>query len=183
MRKDSWLSGKLLFSLSLLIRADLAPSFRSTSGFVNVYGSDSFSVLNAERTFSTTTTDNPKLVKALGHLTTPISTLRFNHDAQLLAMASKDKKDSMRLVSCLLLSSTCISYFLLTALPFTGASAISNSFRELAHIKYATGTRNSCRFLGTQRVYCYWKHSREGTPLSSQGLRRWRGVFAQRPLM
>jgi len=71
---------------------------------------------------------------------------------------------------------------LLTALPFTGASAISNSFRELAHIKYATGTRNSCRFLGTQRVYCYWQHSREGTPLSSQGLRRWRGVFARRPL-
>ena len=40
----------------------------------------------------------PKLVKALGHLTTPISTLRFNHDAQILAMASKDKKDAMRLV-------------------------------------------------------------------------------------
>ncbi|KIM47345.1 hypothetical protein M413DRAFT_440781 [Hebeloma cylindrosporum] len=70
----------------------------STSGFVNIYGSDSFSVPNGEHTFSTTTADNPKLVKALGHLTTPISTLRFNHDAQLLAMASKDKKDSMRLV-------------------------------------------------------------------------------------
>ena len=40
----------------------------------------------------------PKLIKALGHLTTPISTLRFNHDAQILAMASKDKKDAMRLV-------------------------------------------------------------------------------------
>ena len=40
----------------------------------------------------------PKLFKALGHLTTPISTLRFNHDAQILAMASKDKKDAMRLV-------------------------------------------------------------------------------------
>lgn len=68
----------------------------STSGFVNVYGSDSFSVPHGERLVSPT--DNPKLVKALGHLTTPISTLRFNHDAQLLAMASKDKKDSMRLV-------------------------------------------------------------------------------------
>ena len=43
----------------------------------------------------------PKLVKALGHLTTPISTLRFNHDAQILAMASKDKKDAMRLVGFL----------------------------------------------------------------------------------
>ena len=45
----------------------------------------------------------PKLVKALGHLTTPISTLRFNHDAQILAMASKDKKDAMRLVGPLFL--------------------------------------------------------------------------------
>ena len=83
--------GRFLF---LLVRANFA-SFRSTSGFVNVYGSDSFASLDGECTFST---DKPKLIKALGHLTTPISTLRFNHDAQLLAMASKDKKDSMRLV-------------------------------------------------------------------------------------
>jgi len=73
----------------------------STSGFVNIYGSDSFAVdntysSNASRTPSATGT--PKLVKALGHLTTPISTLRFNHDAQILAMASKDKKDAMRLI-------------------------------------------------------------------------------------
>ncbi|PPQ65608.1 hypothetical protein CVT24_011817 [Panaeolus cyanescens] len=70
----------------------------STSGFVNVYGADSFSVPNN----SYSSTDHPKLVKTLGHLTTPISTLKFNHDAQLLAMASKDKKDSMKLVSILL---------------------------------------------------------------------------------
>ena len=56
---------------------------------------DSFRTLSASET--------PKLVKALGHLTTPVSTLRFNHDAQLLAMASKDKKDAMRLVSSLFL--------------------------------------------------------------------------------
>jgi len=39
------------------------------------------------------------VVKSLGHLTTSISTLKFNHDAQILAMASKEKKDAMRLVS------------------------------------------------------------------------------------
>ncbi|PPQ97441.1 hypothetical protein CVT26_002851 [Gymnopilus dilepis] len=39
-----------------------------------------------------------QLGRTLGQLTTPVSTLRFNHDAQILAMASKDKKDSMRLV-------------------------------------------------------------------------------------
>ncbi|KAF8880911.1 WD40-repeat-containing domain protein [Gymnopilus junonius] len=66
----------------------------STSGFVNMYGSDSFSVPQYSAVIA-----QPKLVKTLGQLTTPISTLRFNHDAQILAMASKDKKDAMRLVS------------------------------------------------------------------------------------
>ncbi|KAF8168533.1 WD40-repeat-containing domain protein [Crassisporium funariophilum] len=71
----------------------------SSSGFVNVYGSDSFSIPDAlSTTFSSSSSNNPKLVKALGHLTTPISTLRFNHDAQILAMASKEKKDALRLV-------------------------------------------------------------------------------------
>jgi U3 small nucleolar RNA-associated protein 18 len=65
----------------------------STSGFVNVYDSDSFSVHRGD-----TESGTPKPVKALGHLTTPISTLRFNHDAQILAMASKDKRDAMRLI-------------------------------------------------------------------------------------
>lgn len=81
---------------------------RSSSGFVNVYGSDSFAIpRNAEEsTFSSSGTEQPKLAKALGHLTTPISTLRFNHDAQILAMASKEKKDAMRLV-CLRVAATC----------------------------------------------------------------------------
>ena len=67
------------------------------------------------------TSGTPKLVKALGHLTTPISTLRFNHDAQILAMASKDKKDAMRLVGYFFLGfqlfgsssfQCCMTYFL-----------------------------------------------------------------------
>ncbi|KAF4623295.1 hypothetical protein D9613_001406 [Agrocybe pediades] len=72
----------------------------STSGFVNVYGSDSFAVplYSEDSTFSSFATERPKLRKALGQLTTPVSTLKFNHDGQVLAMASKDKKDSMRLV-------------------------------------------------------------------------------------
>ncbi|KAF8798205.1 WD40 repeat-like protein [Phlegmacium glaucopus] len=75
----------------------------SSSGFVNVYGSDSFAMHHGDNFFSSngtnpSATGSPKLVKALGHLTTPISTLRFNHDAQILAMASRDKKDAMRLI-------------------------------------------------------------------------------------
>ena len=60
---------------------------------MNLYGSDSFS------SDSSNLNANPKPVKTIGNLTTAISTLRFNHDAQILAVASKEKKDSMRMVS------------------------------------------------------------------------------------
>ncbi|PFH47190.1 hypothetical protein AMATHDRAFT_7000 [Amanita thiersii Skay4041] len=64
----------------------------STSGFVNVYGPDSLS-------FSPTMDlPSPKPLKSIANLVTPISTLRFNHDAQVLAVASKEKKDAFRLV-------------------------------------------------------------------------------------
>jgi hypothetical protein len=61
-----------------------------------MYGSDSFAVPSNLDALSGRET--PKMLKALGQLTTPITALRFNHDAQILAMASKDKKDAFRLV-------------------------------------------------------------------------------------
>ncbi|CAA7266393.1 unnamed protein product [Cyclocybe aegerita] len=96
----------------------------STSGFVNVYGSDSFAVPGD--TFYST--DKPKLVKALGHLTTPISTLRFNHDGQMLAMASKDKKDALRLVH--LPSLTAFSNWPTSSTPLGHVTAVDFSARS-----------------------------------------------------
>ncbi|TFK48043.1 WD40 repeat-like protein [Heliocybe sulcata] len=58
----------------------------SSTGFVNVYS----------RALSTS--DKPKPLKTIGNLTTSISSLKFNHDAQVLAMASNTKKDQMRLI-------------------------------------------------------------------------------------
>ena len=63
---------------------------RSKSGIVNVYGSSDAS--------SWRTSNRPRPLKAIGNLTTSISALRFNHDSQLLAIASKTQKDQMRLV-------------------------------------------------------------------------------------
>jgi len=59
----------------------------ASSGIVNIYGSN-----------ETVGADKPKPLKSIGNLTTAISTLRFNPDSQLLAMASNVKKDQMRLV-------------------------------------------------------------------------------------
>lgn len=70
-------------------------SIGSKSGLVNVYGEDaSIPIANSPSPSSST----PKPQKTLQNLTTSISTLRFNHDSQLLAMASSVKKDQMRLV-------------------------------------------------------------------------------------
>ncbi|KAJ7677373.1 WD40-repeat-containing domain protein [Mycena rosella] len=65
----------------------------SNTGLVNVYGSDSF---KTDETVSFAA--QPKPVKTIGHLTTAISTLRFNHDAQIMALASREKKDAMRFI-------------------------------------------------------------------------------------
>ncbi|KAF7327524.1 Methyltransf-2 domain-containing protein [Mycena kentingensis (nom. inval.)] len=40
----------------------------------------------------------PKPTKTLGHLSTAVTALKYNHDGQVMAMASKDKKDALRLV-------------------------------------------------------------------------------------
>ncbi|KAL5534753.1 hypothetical protein ACEPAG_1217 [Sanghuangporus baumii] len=65
-------------------------SIGSKSGLVNVYGEDAL--------LSTSSSLSSKPRKTLQNLTTSISTLRFNHDSQVLAMASGVKKDQMRLV-------------------------------------------------------------------------------------
>jgi len=64
-------------------------SIASNIGLVNIYSAD-----------STVTADStkPKPLKTLGNLTTNISCLRYNHDSQLLAIASNVKKDQMRLI-------------------------------------------------------------------------------------
>jgi len=61
----------------------------SRTGLVNVYGSDAA---------SPAATSKPKPLKTIGNLTTAITSLRFNHDSQLLAIASNAKKDQMRLI-------------------------------------------------------------------------------------
>ncbi|KAH9947370.1 WD40 repeat-like protein [Amylocystis lapponica] len=59
------------------------------TGLVNVYGPDGVSSSGSNR---------PKPLKTIGNLTTSITSLRFNHDSQLLAVASNTKKDQMRMI-------------------------------------------------------------------------------------
>lgn len=40
-----------------------------------------------------------KALKAVGNLTTAVTSMRFNHDSQILALASRTNKDQLKLVS------------------------------------------------------------------------------------
>lgn len=66
--------------------------FRSSTGIVNVYDAS---------TASTSGGEERKALKAVGNLTTAVTSMRFNHDSQLLALASRTNKDELKLV-CLL---------------------------------------------------------------------------------
>ncbi|KAF9269142.1 WD40 repeat-like protein [Marasmius fiardii PR-910] len=67
-------------------------SVGSASGLVNVYDSTAFS-----GSLIANETKHPKPMKTLSNLVTPISTMRFNSDGQVLAVASREKRDALKL--------------------------------------------------------------------------------------
>ena len=96
---------------------------RSRSGIVNVYRQEG---------------DNrPHHLKALDNLTTAISTIRFNHDSQLLAIASKAKIDQMRMVNVVVCTRTSVSTYSVVL----GALALAVCILELANIGNTTWPR------------------------------------------
>ncbi|KAF5385594.1 hypothetical protein D9757_006757 [Collybiopsis confluens] len=104
----------------------------SNTGLVNIYGSDSF-LPSSSSTFTSAakpswSNSNSKPLKTIKNLVTPISTLRFNHDAQVLAMASKEKKDGMRLVH--LPSLTAFSNWPTSSTPLGHVTALDFSARS-----------------------------------------------------
>jgi hypothetical protein len=67
----------------------------------------------------------PKALKAIGNLNTSVTSLQFNHDAQLLAIGSDAKKDQMRMVSVSLPVSVLSPFFFLLCFPiFRSASSL-----------------------------------------------------------
>ncbi|KAJ4477668.1 WD40-repeat-containing domain protein [Lentinula edodes] len=103
----------------------------SNTGLVNVYGTDSYTPSTVSTSISSSSSWSgltPKPLKTVENLTTPISTLRFNHDAQVLAMASKEKKDSMRLIH--LPSLTSFSNWPTSSTPLGHVTAVEFSARS-----------------------------------------------------
>ena len=82
----------------------------SSTGIVNIYDpSSAVTEQGAER----------KALRAVGNLTTAVTSMRFNHDSQILALASKTNKDQLKLVS---LSPYCLFYLPSALYPRTNNS-------------------------------------------------------------
>lgn len=73
-------------------------SVGSSSGIVNIYDRRAWLGNNPKTADSSSLPKQPKPIKTLDHLTTPTSHLAFSHDGQIMAMASKWKRDALRLV-------------------------------------------------------------------------------------
>lgn len=74
----------------------------SSSGVVNIYDRRAWSEANSDKDVTSDANSGipkaPKPLRALENLTTPTSHLTFSPDGQILAMASRWKKNAMRLV-------------------------------------------------------------------------------------
>ena len=103
----------------------LIVSASSTSGYVNIYGAGEALGTGA---------DKPKPLKTLGNLNTAISTLTFNHDSQLLAMASNDRKDQLRLVRRRELHLPRFALVVLNSANFIDPLAVAYCFLKLADL-------------------------------------------------
>lgn len=83
----------------------LVAEFRSSTGIVNLYEND-----------YSTEAAAPKLVKSFDNITTSISSMCFNPDGQILAAASKEKKDTLKLVRPLRLHVSVFQFPLMVSL-------------------------------------------------------------------
>lgn len=119
--------GYVMFQYVTIFLTMKKSSHRSSSGLINIYDPTSYSLYPSE------TSKTPKPIKSIGNLTTAISSLKFNHDAQLLAMASREKKDSMRLVCNLTFPDIDDAKAIITD-PYS----LVNMFLELANPKYTS---------------------------------------------
>jgi hypothetical protein len=61
--------------------------------------SDDSGVVNIYKTLSLFKDEAPHPSKTMMNLTTPITSMKFNHDGQILGIASRSKKNAFRLVS------------------------------------------------------------------------------------
>ncbi|RJE25948.1 hypothetical protein PHISCL_01717 [Aspergillus sclerotialis] len=117
----------------------------SSSGIVNVYDRQEWAASYAVQSTAKDRAEsaiprNPKPVRALDQLTTPISHLVFSPDGQLLVMASRWKRDTLRLSKCASFTfrSGVKRESLANQCNNSSSPSILHRVPQLAHVEYTT---------------------------------------------
>jgi hypothetical protein len=112
---------------------------------------------------------SPRPIRELMNLTTEITNISFNHDAQMMAISSSKKKDAFRMVS------TERRRRGKRELPLT-APAIRYGVYELADLVHPTRSSNMFRLFGGERVRSDGEHSRQDSLVQRRALQAARRI-------
>lgn len=135
---------------------------RSTTGVVNVYDANELSstvrtsIDASEGLFAGA---SPRPIRELMNLTTEITNIAFNHDAQMMAISSSKKKDAFRMVSLVVDREG--NKPRLTDAYRSVPPAIGYGFHKLAHLVDTARGGHVFRLFRRERVCRYGQHSRQ----------------------
>jgi hypothetical protein len=121
---------------------------------------------------------SPRPIRELMNLTTEITNISFNHDAQMMAISSSKKKDAFRMVS------TERRRRGKRELPLTAnlrlgcvvPPAIRYGVYELADLVHPTRSSNMFRLFGGERVRSDGEHSRQDSLVQRRALQAARRI-------
>jgi hypothetical protein len=149
-------------SHALCGRSELTSRSAST-GVVNIYESSEIASQTGYDENLGLLPITPKPLRELMNLTTSVSTMAFNHDAQILAIGSDKKKDAFRMVSRRLAAS-------FSANPAADPPPVRHGVLQLANIIDAAGHGHRGRLFRRERVCRDWEYKGQGLVVWPQAL-------------
>ena len=156
--------------------------YSSTTGVVNVYDANEItssvntSIDASEGLFAGA---SPRPIRELMNLTTEITNIAFNHDAQMMAVSSSKKKDAFRMVSTERRRRRGKRELPLTVnlrLGFVVPPAIRYSVHELADLVHPTRCCHMFRLFGGERVCSDGEYSRKDSFVQRRALQAARRI-------
>jgi hypothetical protein len=155
--------------------------YSSTTGVVNVYDANEItssvktSIDASEGLFAGA---SPRPIRELMNLTTEITNIAFNHDAQMMAVSSSKKKDAFRMVSTERRRSTNGEFTLTINLRLGSVvpPAIRYGVYQLADILHPTWGCHMFRLFGGERVRGDGEYSRKDSVVQRRALQAARRI-------
>lgn len=157
-----------VYGISWVI-AKVPSVYRSTTGVVNIYDSNSITQgldEGSQRANEMLSDYAPKPIRELMNHTTAITSVSFNHDAQVMAIASSKKKDAFRVVSWNSVSNEdlVLNWY------HVDPPAIRYNLQQLANQLHPSRSRHMYRLFSTERIYRHRQYKRESSAVRSRAL-------------